>query len=163
MVKHQSTATGQREQLYPGVCCVTGVRKGIAGRHSDVRFFDVPNETYVAGHRTGTIAAWELVRASRNGLDDVFYCSITAAVEAVQECQSSSTTDLDRCGAAYGFLEMIDRVLSAASRKTDIDDVFIEELKIDESRHEERLQELRAKNAALIAEMIAPQQAVHHG
>jgi hypothetical protein len=163
VAKQQSTATGPRERVYPGVRCVTFVPRGTTGEIGSVEYFDVPAESYSAGQRTGTIAAWELVRASRNGEEEIFRSVIDAALKAIRECKGNSTEALDKCGAAVGLVAMISQVLDAASRKTDVDEVFIQTLKFDENRHEELLKELKFKNAALIAEMTAPQQAVRHG
>jgi hypothetical protein len=102
------------------VTCRVDSRGKLVG---DVCWFDVPEETYAPGNRTGMRAYIELLaRLKRGGNDYVLFDVICAAVAALGGRPPYRGDQPSRRGAAVGFLRGLEGALGEIAPLIDVED-----------------------------------------
>ncbi|MDT3680430.1 MAG: hypothetical protein ROZ64_16540 [Burkholderiaceae bacterium] len=124
--------------------------------------FDVPAEAYGDGWLTGMEAAAQFMDAIRENRP---YFSIASVLEAVAKARDDSTgwQCVGRCGAATGFLAMIEAMLRATARDYDcgawIRERRDEQAELHAEAEASRQAEQAERNRAFVARMQAAKQA----
>ncbi len=122
-----------------------------------VNFFDEPDEPIADGVRTGTLAAAQVMKAVRDGEDDLFGGVIKAARCALELDLGKTPHAPSKIGAASAFLLCVDALLNAACRELDIAAIVAERLQVQEEMQAGALDKMKATNRAAIAAMSAGQ------
>ena len=147
--------TGKRIPLYKGVSCVTYVK--VPGVHGLRRtnWFDVPDEDYMAGSRTGVKAAYEVMVAARDQDFDSFQSVFEAAINVLNESKKHPNKNTDGAGAAVSFLWTMTEILELAAKKLDLSELMAKSLGWHEEFLQGSLSDMKADNAAFVARMTA--------
>lgn len=125
--------TGRRQRLHPSLSCVTCDPADGRDGMGSLNYFDVPDEEYCAGCRTGQMAFFDALIAAKE--TDVCYVEdIAGAAQAIMgDSKNKVELHASKRGAAVGFLSTMGDAMQAFARGVTVEQFMQSALELEQS------------------------------
>lgn len=144
---------GQRQRLHPSLPCVTCDPADGRDGMGSLNYFDVPDEEYCAGCRTGTLAFIEALIAIKEA-DECYVENIAGAANAVLiDSKNKVALYKSKLGAAVGFLNTMGDAIRAFAKGETVEQFMQYTLELEQSCGEADIKEVQL-DAALRVQAI---------
>lgn len=146
---------GQRQRLHPSLSCVTCDPADGRDGMGSLNYFDVPDEEYCAGCRTGQMAFFDALIAAKEAGE--CYVEDIAGAAHVILVESKNKVELyaSKRGAAVGFLSTMGDAMQAFAKGATVEQFMQSALELEQSCGEADVKEAQldaARRVQAIAE-----------